>query len=97
KTTRKIALAAVAAVAAYAVILSFGCDGPGEAKDEDPTLLIDRAWCDSKPQKYTDYVKATYFSSRSAVGVFQKASSYDFRFELFRSTSDGKKVTFTFP
>lgn len=97
KSTRKIALVAVAAVAGYAVLRSFGGGPATSDKEEDPTLLVDRAWVDSAPEKYTDYVQATYFTSRSPIGVFQKASAYDFRFELFKFKRDARKVQFTFP
>src|SRR6187401_1727014 len=97
KSTRKIALVAVAAVAAYAVIRSFGGDSDTSDKGEDPTLLLDRVWVDSQPEKLTDYIQASYFASRQSLGVFQKASAYDYRFELFRWKRDGKNVELTFP
>lgn len=96
KTTRKLALTAVAAVAAYAVIRSFS-GSADDLRGEDPGLLIDRVWVDSQPEKLTDYVQATYVSSRQSIGVFQKASAYDYRFEVFKWKRDGGKVDFTFP
>jgi hypothetical protein len=97
KSTPKLALAAVAAVAAYALIRSMSGGLDPNDKGQDPSLLLDRAWVDSQPEKYTDYVQAAYFASRSPMGVFQKASAYDFRFELFRFKRENSKVQFTFP
>jgi hypothetical protein len=97
KSTRKIALAAVAAVALYAVIRSNGGGPDASDRGEDPSLLLDRVWVDTQPEKLTDYVQASYFASQQKLGVFQKASAYDYRFELFKWKRDGKNVELTFP
>src|SRR4029079_18356785 len=97
KSTRKLALVDVAAVATYAVIRSFGSGPDASDGGEDPSLLLDRVWVDSQPEKLTDYVQASYFAGRQSLGVFQKSSAYDYRFELFRWKRDNKQVELTFP
>jgi len=80
------ALAALAAVA--------GCT---PAPGEDPSLLLGRVWVDSTPEKPTDYVHGAFFLQRPAIGVFQRASNYDFHFERFDYKREGQGVHFTFP
>jgi hypothetical protein len=70
---------------------------PSAAPTDDPQLLLDRPWFDSKPDKYTDYVHAFYASKYGQTSVFQKASAYDFHFELATFRRDGNKLALTFP
>ncbi len=70
---------------------------PSAAPTDDPQLLLDRPWFDSKPVKYTDYVNAFYASKYGQTSVFQRASAYDFRFELATFRRDGGKLALTFP
>jgi hypothetical protein len=65
--------------------------------DDDPSLILDRAWVDSRPDKFTDYVNAFYASKYGQTGVFQKASSYDYHFELTTFRRDAGKLVLTFP
>lgn len=66
-------------------------------KTEDPSLLFDRVWLDSKPDKPTDYAHAAYLIPRPALGIFQRASSYESRAERFDHRRDGQKLEITFP
>ena len=92
KSTRKIALVAVAAVAAYAVIRSFGGDSDTSDKGEDPTLLLDRVWVDSQPEKLTDYIQASYFASRQSLGVFQFGKGETVTISVSNKDTDGYVV-----
>ena len=56
-----VALVAIAVAGAWYVRRnrSHHSDAPdskaGAARTEDPSLVLDRLWLDSKPEKYTDY------------------------------------------
>lgn len=67
------------------------------ASAEDPSLLVDRVWVDSKPEKYTDYVHAALFLDYAPMGVFQKASAYHAVLELFEYKRNNHKVKVHFP
>lgn len=80
-------------IAATLALLA-GCTPP---KGEDPTLLFDRVWLESMPAKPTDYTHGAFLLPRPAVGVFQRASAYDFHFERFDHKRDGQKLSLSFP
>jgi len=84
----------VAAVVALAMV-GAGCDG-GKGAD-DPALIVGRVWIDSNPQQPTDYVQALYLLPRPSIGVFQRASNYDFRFERIDYKREGQGLGVTFP
>jgi hypothetical protein len=63
----------------------------------DPALLDGRLWVDGRPVKHTDYVNAVFFVSDANMGIFQRASSYDIRFELFDMTRDKTTIRLSFP
>jgi hypothetical protein len=94
-TTKRSAVAILAVGAlAYGAYRWIAAPRPSA---EDPSLLVDRAWIDSKPQKYTDYMQAFFASSQRPISVFQRASSYDIHLELATFRRDKDKVTMTFP
>ena len=66
-------------------------------KAEDPALLLDRVWIDSKPDKYTDYVHAALLLDDIPMGLFQKASAYHVVLELFEFKRAGAEVRVHFP
>jgi hypothetical protein len=68
-----------------------------QARAEDPALLLDRVWIDSKPEKYTDYVHAALFLDYAPMGIFQKASAYHAIVEIFEFERSGNKVKMRFP
>jgi hypothetical protein len=70
---------------------------PAERPAEDPALIANRVWVDSRPQKYTDYTQAMYVVGRSPIGIFEKASSYDLRMERFDYKRDGTTLRLHFP
>jgi hypothetical protein len=86
--------AASFAFAAAAFISLAGCTPP---PGEDPSLLFNRVWLESKPEKPTDYAHGAFLLSRPSVGVFQRSSAYDFHFERFDHKRDGQKLALTFP
>jgi len=83
------------ALACTAVTVLGGCSS--STADEDPSLLVGRVWIESKPEKPTDYTQGAYLLPRPAIGLFQRASAYDFHFERFDYKRDGKKLALTFP
>lgn len=96
KINQKLALVLVAGVAGYVALQNLDFFR-GSARDEDPSLLFNRIWMESKPEAPTDYVHGAYFLSRPQLGIFQRSSAYDFRFERFDYKRDGAKLTVTFP
>jgi hypothetical protein len=74
--------------------------GEGEidpARGENPRLLLDRVWVDSKPQKHTDYMQVMIALSDAPIGAFQKASAYRAELEIFEFKRDGARVDLVFP
>ena len=59
------------------------------ARGENPSLLLDRVWIDSKPEKHTDYMQAMIVLSDAPIGAFQKASAYHMELEIFESLPEG--------
>lgn len=66
-------------------------------KSKDPTMVLDRLWIDSKPDKYTDYAQVFVAITAAPLGVFQKASAYRATSELFEYKRQGDKIRFYFP
>jgi hypothetical protein len=96
KTNQKLALFLVAGLAGYLALENIDLLR-GSAKDEDPALLFNRIWMETNPANPTDYVHGAYFLARPQLGIFQRSSAYDFRFERFDYKRDGAKVTLVFP
>jgi len=89
---------ALATVGAWRLVTSPGSGASGpDAAAADPSLLFDRVWLDAQPDKPTDYVQAFYASQSAETSVFQKASSFDFHFELATFRSSGTKLSLFFP
>jgi hypothetical protein len=63
----------------------------------DPSLLFDRLWIDSKPEKYTDYAQVMITVSAAPFGIFQKASAYRATTELYEYSRKDHKLTVLFP
>ena len=63
----------------------------------DKSLLRDRTWVDSKPQKYTDYVQGLIVIGHMPIGYFIKASSFDLHVERFSYTGKDGKLRVHFP
>jgi hypothetical protein len=97
KLNTKLALLLLAGTAGYMAFQNLDLLRFGAAKDEDPALLFNRIWMESKPEKPTDYVHGAYFLSRPQLGIFQRSSAYDFHFERFDYKRDGTKMTLKFP
>ena len=95
--TKKTRAAAWAALGLLAIGAWRLAAAPSAPADDDPALVLDRAWFDSKPEKYTDYVQAFYASRYAQTAVFQKSSAYDYRIELASFRRDARKLALTFP
>ena len=77
---------------------SGAADGrPGAARHEDPSLVLDRLWLDSKPEKYTDYTHLFFVISAAPFGVFQQASAYRSVAELAEYKRKGDRLFMHFP
>jgi hypothetical protein len=69
----------------------------GAARNEDPSLVLDRLWLDSKPEKYTDYTHLFFVISAAPFGVFQQASAYRSVAELAEYKRKGDRLLMHFP
>ena len=66
-------------------------------RGENPALLLDRVWVDSKPEKYTDYTQAMLVLSNAPIGIFQKASAYQATMEVFEHRQREGRLAVHFP
>ncbi len=98
KLARKLALAVVVVGSGYLglKLLSAGVEALSSSND-DPKLLLDRVWVDSKPERMTDYVYVAYFSSYAPAGIFEQASMYDIHLEQFEYRRSDSKIDMVFP
>jgi hypothetical protein len=71
--------------------------GDARVQAESPDLAVNRVWVDSQPEKYTDKVNAFLMVDYARVGVFQEASQWAGRFEIFEYRRQGAKVDLKFP
>jgi hypothetical protein len=94
--SRLLALGLLAAAASAFVVWRRGHDTPAAALD-DPSLVDGRVWVEKRPDKHTDYVHSAFFVSRVNLAVFERASSYDVRFELAELTRDKERLRVFFP
>jgi hypothetical protein len=99
KSSAKVAIGLAAA--AMAVWFARGGEEvEGDFDDErgkDPSLLVDRLWLDSRPEKYTDFVHAMFALDGAPIGIFQKASSYQSTAELFEFKRRDAVLSIHFP
>jgi hypothetical protein len=97
--SRLAALAILAAVVAALVVWRRGHDGPSplDSPLAAPSLIDGRVWVEKRPEKHTDYVHSAFFLSRANLALFDRASSYEVRFEIAELTRDGEKVRIFFP
>lgn len=75
-------------------------DRPGDpaiADGDDATLLLDRVWVDSKPEKYTDYTHVMLTLSGAPIGIFQKGSAYKITAEFYEYRRQGNRLSVHFP
>lgn len=78
-----------------------GADAPDSrsaaARAEDPSLVLDRLWLDSKPERYTDYTHLFFVISAAPFGVFQQSSAYRSVAELTEYKRKGDRLLMHFP
>ena len=72
-------------------------DVPAAQRGEDPSLLVDRLWVDSKPEKYTDYTHVFIAITAAPFGIFQKSSAYQATSELFEYKRRENRISMHFP
>jgi hypothetical protein len=63
----------------------------------DESLVDGRAWVEGRPDRMTDYVHAVFFVSRANIGIFERASAYDLRFEIFDLSRQKGSLKIHFP
>jgi hypothetical protein len=61
------------------------------------SLLPDRIWLESMPEKRTDYVHGLYVLGGQDAGVFSRSSNYDLHLEIFELDEKKEELGFTFP
>jgi hypothetical protein len=84
-------------VLAYLAWRYLGGGGDAALQAESPDLAVNRVWVDSQPDKYTDRVNAFLMVEGARLGVFQDASQYAGRFEIFEYRRKGANVDLKFP
>lgn len=68
-----------------------------EARDGEAALILDRVWVDGEPERYTDFVHAMLMLSDIPMGVFQKASAYQMKLEVFEFKREASRIGVRFP
>jgi hypothetical protein len=94
KTILIILILLVLAVLAWRYL---GGGGDARLAAESPDLAVNRVWVDSQPERYTDNVNAFLMVDYARLGVFQEASQYAGRFEIFEYRRKGAEVELKFP
>lgn len=84
-------------VLAYLAWRYLGGGGDARQQAESPDLAVNRVWVDSQPEKYTDKVNAFLMVDYARLGVFQEASQYTGRFDIFEYRRQGGNVDLKFP
>jgi hypothetical protein len=97
KKMRRWALLPLLAVVGYLGLRALGGDTSDTARDEPPGLLFSRLWLEKVPEKPTEHVQGAYVLETPAVGMFQRASAFDYHIELFRHEQKGNKLELDFP
>ncbi len=94
--TKLLVLAVVAAATLLGLRLTRSDSAdPGASGDE--ALIDGRFWVEGRPEKLTDYVHGAFFISRANLGIFERASAYDIRFEIFDLSRSGTNLKIFFP
>ena len=93
-----MALVVVALLFAAWRLVGGGDDAPpAAAAAEDPKLLYNRVWIDSKPERYVDYQQAFLILDFAPICMFQKASAYDVHLEICEHKGKDGVVDVFFP
>jgi hypothetical protein len=74
-----------------------GPAGERTLKAEDPALLLNRVWIDSRPKKAQDFINVLFVTDRLPLGIFQRASAFRLLAERFEYHRDGRVLGLTFP
>jgi hypothetical protein len=79
------------------LLMIAACHSSSEQRGEDPSLIFGRPWLEAKPSHGRDFVHAMFVAPQAPVGVFQRASAYEARLELFRFERQGSTMRLRFP
>jgi len=96
KKTPRWLLYPLLAVIAYLGLRSLRSDTAAQG-DEPPDALFNRVWMEKLPDSTQEYVQGVFVLDQQPFGAFQRASSWDYHFELFEYDQDGAKLKVTFP
>jgi len=90
------AAAAMTVAGGYTLVHSaFSGNGSGKT---DKSILTGRIWIDHAPKKDTEYFELFVILDQSPAGVFEKGSSFEGQFEIFRYEPRGDgKLQLLFP
>jgi hypothetical protein len=97
KKTRRWLIVPLLAVLGYLGFRWIGEGGLDSARDEPPGMLLNRLWLEKVPESPTEYIQGSYVMSTPEVGIFQRASAFDYHLELFRYDLSAGKLKLTFP
>src|SRR5688572_3994208 len=97
KKRKTILILLTLVVLAYLAWRYLGGGGEPALLAESPDLAENRVWVDSQPERYTDKVNAFLMVDYARLGVFQEASQYAGRFELFEYRRKGATADLKFP
>lgn len=96
KSSRKILLVLVAIFVVLFLVWRY-LGGEAAVRDESPDLIANRVWVDRQPEKFTDQVNAFLMIDDARLGIFQEASQWAGRYELFEYRRQGSTADLKFP
>jgi hypothetical protein len=79
------------------IMMLVACHSESARPGEDPTLIYGRPWLEAKPSRDRDFVHAMFVAPQAPVGIFQRASAFEARLELFRYQRQGNTMRLRFP
>jgi len=94
---RKVLLTVGLLAAAVFALVTWTGAGGDDARDDDPTLVLDRIWVDRVPSKPEETMSLFAAITRQPVGVFQFASQWKGGYEIFQYKAGGKELRVVFP
>jgi hypothetical protein len=72
-------------------------DSGDEVDDASAKLALDRLWIDHVPRGETDKINLFVALSEEGVGVFQEASAWQGKYDLFRFEASGNEIRTFYP
>jgi hypothetical protein len=94
---RKVLLTVGLLVAGVVAFAKWSGPGGDDARDDDPTLVLDRIWVDRVPSKPEETMNLFAALTQQPVGVFQFASQWRGGYEIFQYKAAGKELRVVYP